>query len=103
MKTLHIEEYGAPFQYRILDQDGAVVNISAATEKKIYFIRPDGTTFVRTAVLVTDGTDGLMKYVLIVGDLDVSGDWKVQAYLKFADGQYWTGYDTFRVDNHAVI
>lgn len=70
-------------------EDGSIVDISAASTKTITFEKPDGTTMVKAGSFVTDGTDGVLEYVSVDGDLDIGGDWRLQGY---ADIGSWAGH-----------
>ncbi len=70
-------------------EDGVVVDISTATTKTITFEKPDGITITRAGSFVTDGTDGVLEYVSVDGDLDIGGNWRLQAY---ADIGGWAGH-----------
>lgn len=72
----------------VKDQDKAVVDMSEATEITITYRKPDGTTFDKTAVLVTDGTDGLIQTFLLSTDLDTVGHYKWQGYYVFPLGSW---------------
>ena len=70
-------------------EDGVAVDLSSATTKELVFKKPNGTTVSKTALFETDGTDGILQYTTIAGDLDVAGRWKVQANLELAS---WSGH-----------
>lgn len=75
-------------------------DLSAATLKQILFKKPSGTLLTKTASFSTDGTDGILTYTTIAGDLDEVGTWKIQAYLEFASGSYHTEYTSFKVERN---
>ena len=87
MSTPHLNDYGTIFQITLQDQDGAAVDVSAATTKQIIFEKPDGVVEAKTASWVTDGTDGKIKYAAVADDLDVVGAWKIQG--RVTDGSTW--------------
>lgn len=86
--VVHLNDVGTVFELTVIDQDDVVVNISAATTREIVFQKPDGTTVTKTAVVVTDGTDGKMKYISLAGDLDVPGLWHAQAIVTIGTGTW---------------
>ena len=66
-----------------LREDGAAVNLSTATVKKLVCKKPSGALAEFTAAFVTDGSDGKLKYVtLATSDIDELGDWRIAAYLE---------------------
>jgi hypothetical protein len=82
----HVGDTGLEFVVTIVDEDGAPVNVSAATEKLVYLTLPDGTVLTKTAAFDTNGTDGKIKYTTQGGDLSARGTWKIQAYVAGAGG-----------------
>jgi hypothetical protein len=77
----HVGSVGLELVVFAPDQDGDPLDLSGATQLLVYLTRPDGTVLTKTAVLDTDGTDGLFKYVTQSGDLSVKGTWKIQGYV----------------------
>ncbi len=84
----HVGDIGTVFFAYIIDQDGAIVDISHAASITMLFERPDGSAFSRTASFITSGVDGGMEYTTISGDLDVPGNWNVQAYVVFSPNRW---------------
>lgn len=73
----------------IRNQGGVGVDLSGVLTKIYCFSRPDGTNFSKIPGFVTDGTDFKLTYVTDVADLNMSGNWKVQALIvDSADGDY---------------
>jgi hypothetical protein len=70
---------GAEIILTVRDQANAILDISTATTKEIIFRKPDGTTVTKTAVFVSNGTDGKVKYTTVSNDLDQVSVWKMQA------------------------
>jgi acyl-CoA-binding protein len=93
---VHQNDIGTQFVITVLD-DGAVVDISTATDLKIYFRKPDSTTLTKTGVLYTDGTDGKMVYTTIAGDLDLVGNYKIQGRVEIDGGTFYTDLGSFKV------
>ncbi len=75
-----VGDIGTTFRATI-KEDGTAVDISTATTKQLVFEKPDGTIITRTANFVTDGTDGLIEYLSVSGDLDIGGDWRIQGII----------------------
>ena len=78
---IHVDDKNTRFIITISDSDCVAINISAYTTLNIIFTKPDGTIVTKTALFVTDGTDGQIYYATVAGDLDQSGVWKIQAYV----------------------
>jgi hypothetical protein len=101
VEQVHINDIGTIFRVTVYDTTSTgsttVADISGATTKTFTFKRPNGTTFERTAVFTTDGTDGDIQYISVDGDLDVSGTWHLQAYVATSAGNWNTSVGTFKV------
>lgn len=82
---IHVGDIGTRFRFQFL-QRGEVLSVANADQLRVLFRRPDGTTFTRVAVFASDGSDGLVDYVTVKGDLDAAGDcWQAQAYTEEGD------------------
>ena len=88
-KKIHVGDCPT-FRFRILDQDGSVVDISTATIEMV-FREPDGSPNKQTATLTGDGTDGRMEYKADTNFLDQDGEWQRQPKVTI-------GSDVFRSD-----
>ena len=98
---VHLNDIGTIFRLTIKDQDGAVVDVSSATgagQKEILFEGP-GKLMTKTAVFLTDGTDGVIQYVNVSGDHSVVGQWKMQGHVILTSGQWSTAAVAFPVLN----
>lgn len=94
---VHINDVGFGFDVTVKDQDGAAINLSAATTRQFTFRKPDETEVTKTPVFITDGTDGQLRYVTIAGDLEQIGLWKLQAYIVLPAGEFYSDIFEFRV------
>lgn len=86
---IHVNDIGTIFRLTITDENGTAVDISGATTKTIYFRAPDNTLLTKAGSFYTDGTDGILQYTTVSGDIDQVGEWNWQAYVKLAA---WEGY-----------
>ena len=84
---IRMEDIGTKFKITVKD-GSSVVDISGATTKQLIFKKPGGTKLTKTAVFFTDGTDGIITYDTLSGDLDEDGMWKVQGYVVLSSGTY---------------
>lgn len=94
---VHVGDEGTIFR-STLQEDGAAVNVSTATLKRISFKKPDGSIVQKVAVFTTDGSDGQIEYVAITGDLDLVGVWTMWGYVEMPVGKWTACADTFRVN-----
>ena len=87
-QEVHLNDIGTALRVTI-EEDGAALDISTATTKQILLVKPSMTKLTKTAVFVTDGTDGVIEYVTIAGDLDELGNYSIQGYIVMTG---WTGH-----------
>lgn len=94
---IHVNDQGTEFRITITDND-VVVDLSTASVISIIFRKPDDTLLEVNATLYTDGTDGIIKYNAVDGDIDQSGRWKIQAYVELSSSaKYYSSIGTFMV------
>jgi len=96
---VRVGDIGVTFKVTIEDC-GTVVDVSAASTKQILLYKPDGTVLTKTASFYTDGTDGIIKYSTISGDLNIAGFWRIEAYVVIGGSEYYSEIQRFRVYNH---
>ncbi len=73
------------------------VDISAATNLQMIFKTPRGNNITETAAFFTDGTDGLLQYVITATDLEGEGIWKVRGKYTLGSELKFTTWASFRV------
>ncbi len=73
MTEVQINSYGWNVDLTVKDKVGAPVDLSLATTTDFVFQKPDGKAFKVSAVFVTDGTDGQLRYLIVVGKIDKVG------------------------------
>lgn len=96
MEEIHVNNVGVRLQATIME-DGAAVDISSASTKEIHIRKADGTLLEYAATFLTDGTDGIIYYDTILGDLDTVGTYKIQAKIITAAGTFYSEVSDFRV------
>lgn len=101
MSEIHLNNIGTIFRFTINDSNG-VYDCSSLVTKQLIFQKPNSlTNLVKNAVFYTDGTDGIIQYETVSGDLNVVGVWKVQAYLVDSDGnEYYSNIQHFNVERN---
>lgn len=82
MSDIHLSDIGTLFQLTLLN-NGAALDVSTASKKQIWFQKPNGVVLTKSATFATDGTNGVLQYTAVADDLDVAGDWQMQAYVEF--------------------
>lgn len=101
---IHVGDVGTIFEVTVVENDGVTpVNIGLATVKKIYFKDSAGVKMEKTAVLVTDGSDGKMKYVGVAGDIDMAGIWQMQGYVEIPAGKFYSVKTRFTVHDNLSV
>jgi hypothetical protein len=97
---IHLGDIGTVFEVTLKDGD-AIVDVSTATAKTIYFLKPNGTTLVaKSADFKSDGSDGIIQYTTVANDLDELGKWKIQARVILPTGTWSSDLDTFKVHDN---
>ena len=95
-QEIHKDDVGTKFVVKIQDGND-IVDLSAATQKQILFLKPSTGTITGTASFLTDGTDGILTYTAVTGDLDETGDWFLQARLDFGSSMFRSNKEPFEV------
>lgn len=90
MVDLQVGVIGASIDVTLTDQDGVAIDLSTSITRFIYLTRPNGKrTSKFSAALVSGGTTGRMRYTTVAAtDLDVPGDWTIQAFYTNTAGSY---------------
>ena len=98
---IHVGDVGTIFRLTIVENDGTtVVPVQTATVKKIYFKKSDGTKLSKTALFYTDGSDGIIQYTGLAGDISISGVWEMQGYVEMPAGKFYSEAVKFTVKNN---
>ena len=93
---IHYGDIGVNFNITVMNGT-AVLNVSNANSINIIFQKPDGSDLIKTATLVTNGTDGNIRYTSVSGDLDQIGTWQIQARVNFGASVFSTDIQKFKV------
>lgn len=102
MAEIHVGDIGTAFIITIKNEADAIVDISTAVSKTVYFKKPSTEIISKNAVLTTDGADGKMQVVTTSGDIDQKGRWIGQAKVEFVGGQWYTNNFIFNVEGNIV-
>lgn len=93
---VHLDDIGTVFRALIVDGSTAK-DISTATTKQLIFKKPSGSKLTKDGSFYTDGTDGILQYTTVSGDLDEVGLWKVQGYVIIGTNEHKSDIYSFRV------
>jgi hypothetical protein len=94
---IHENDIGVALRGTFKDQDDEIVNIALATTKQIIIHQPGGDVLTKSGSFVTDGTDGLLQYVTVDGDLTPTGWYKIQGFVIIGSTQYHSDIHKFQV------
>ena len=98
-QEIHVSDVGTIL--RITIQDGGVaVDVSSATTQEIFLRKPSGTKLKKTSSFQTDGTDGIIQYTTISGDIDEGGIWRIQGHVIISAGEFFTDIGEFEVEKN---
>lgn len=99
-EEIHSGDAGTVLEITVLSS-GSPLNISTATTKQFLLRPPRGSSVTRSALFVTDGTDGKLSYTTTATDLVTVGTWKLQAYVVLPTGAWRSDIQYLRV--HANV
>jgi hypothetical protein len=66
-------------------------DLTGATTYKLKIIKPDGRNATWNCTVATPATAGYLTYTSVAGDLDVTGNYKLNAYVTWAGVGAFTG------------
>ena len=76
---LQVGAIGSVIRATIVDQNGGLVDLSGSTLTDNFFLRrPDDTRIAITPTFETDGTDAVILYATVAGDITIEGQYRVQ-------------------------
>lgn len=94
---IHINDIGTEIRITITDCNGVAIDISNATSLNLFFKKPSGESITKTGSFVTDGSDGLIKYIVQSGDINEIGTWKIQVEITANNGTWSSSFESFKV------
>lgn len=104
LAPIFIDDEGTVFRITIQECITNVlspVDVSTQTAMSFIFKKPDGTTLTKASppvVFTTDGTDGVIQYTTVTGDIDQAGVWCLQAEVTLPTGIFRTSIIKFDVE-----
>jgi hypothetical protein len=104
---MHVGDFGTDFIMVVQNRStNKALPLSGTTTRIFLFLPPDGSdSFVRNAEIVSAplGADGKLKYTFQEGDIEIAGQWSVQALVQTGSGQWHTDIETFEVGENIPI
>jgi hypothetical protein len=99
MEALRVGAIGVALRLTVADQDGTAIDVSTATlTNNLRIRRPDKSLLRKTPSFVTTGTDGLIYFDTIAGDLNVPGIYTMQFRLVISADDINSSVVTFVVE-----
>lgn len=104
VKGPQVGQRGFTIKQRFVDENGDVIDISAATTRTIYLKKPRSKVVVtNSASFTTDGTDGYQEYTTTaITELDEKGSYEHQGYATDGTTDWWTEVKSFPVHANLV-
>lgn len=93
---IFVSDIGTEFRVTVIDS-GVSVDLSSATSLNLIFKKPDGQILTVAADLWSDGTDGIIYYNTVSGDIDQSGLWKIEVFVAIGSQEFYSSIGTFKV------
>jgi len=100
IRKIRVDDAGTQFRLTIKNGE-ETADVSLVEKKTLTFTKPDGSKLERDARFYTDGSDGIIAYTTVKGDLETEGDWSVQAFVDFGDSQFESETHSFVVHEPA--
>lgn len=101
-QKIRVGDINTSLEIELLENCDTALPVDGATLKEITVVRPDGTSFTRTAIFTTDGTEGKIHILTEAGDLTMSGTYYIQAYLELPAWQGHSDIGEFEVFDNLV-
>lgn len=102
IEEIHKNDIGTKFLVTVMD-GAAVVDISSASEKKIIFRKPNKNILTTDGIFETDGTDGKIYYITVSDNLNIVGDWNIQAKITLPSGIWSSSVARFTVYSNLEV
>jgi len=94
---IHQNDIGTQFEVTVKDGSTAV-DLAAASTKQLIFTKPSGAKVTKTA---SDGTaTGQLTYTTASGDLNETGEYRIQAFVIVGGNQWHSDIGQFTVHSN---
>ena len=94
---IHQDDIGTEIKVQFVDCSEVPIDISLASTIQIVLKKPSGASLTKNATFLTDGTDGIIYYTIIAGDLDEVGTWKIQGIVTIGSYIWHSNFESFKV------
>jgi hypothetical protein len=99
-QNIRVGDVGTNMEIEVLRNCAEILPLQTASVKQIKVQRPDETFFVKDAVFLTDGSEGVIYFTTAAGDITVEGTYYIQAYLELPTWQGHSDIGEFEVDDN---
>lgn len=93
---IHVGDVGTLFKINVKD-GAAIVSLTGTTSKQIVFKRPDATTYTGNLSFYTNGSDGIVTFLITSGLLNQQGVFQFQVVYTNAAGTWHSDLVSFDV------
>ena len=87
---IHKHDIGTVLKFTVKDENGDAVNLASASTKNVMLKKPNGKVLTKSSSFYTDGTDGILTYTIVDGDLDLNGTWENQVYVVINSNEFYS-------------
>jgi hypothetical protein len=102
-REIHVGDVGTLIEVTLYDCT-TVVDLTGATVTELVFMKPSGTKVTVDAEFKTDGTDGVIQYIVPEAEketdppfFDEAGAWKIQGKVTLPTGVWNSDIAKFKV------
>jgi hypothetical protein len=101
-REIHVGDIGTLIEVTLYDCN-VVVDLTGATVTEMIFVKPSGIKITKDATFKTDGTDGILQYVVEEPEeneapfFDEYGTWKIQGFVTLPAGSWSSDIAKFKV------
>jgi len=88
---IYVSDWGVVFSVLV------GTDLTSSVLHKLKVIKPDGRNATWNCTVATPATAGYLSYTSVLGDLDVAGTYKLNAYVTFSSGVFTGETAVFRV------
>jgi hypothetical protein len=96
---IHVGDEGTQFRITV-KESGVALDISTASDMVINIRKPSNTLLSVAGDFLTDGTDGVLTYTTVAGDLDEVGTYKIEAVVSIDGGVFTSSSASFKVHHN---
>jgi hypothetical protein len=93
---IHKNDIGTAFRITIIDENSVAVPLTISDTLYIIFKKPNDDVLQKTATIYS-ANEGIIEYITIDGDLNQTGPWKIQGYIRQGADEFYSSISSFKV------